>query len=341
MVTFRAPMRVEDPNEESRKQRRGRLGRRLAVGAAAVGIPALVNAVIARSARRLEEAAWGTPHRYAWRFGEISFQKLGSGEPILLLHSLGPGHDGGEWREVADLVAESHTVYVPDLLGWGRSERPHIAYDDSLYVRLVSDFIDDVIGARAVVVAAGMTAPYALQVAIDEPRKVDALALVHPSGLDLDAEEPDIKDALLRKTLQVPVFGTGALNAYTCRPAIRQHLEKDVFLDAGEVRDADIDRYYTSSHQPGAHHSLASYLAGFLNHRTQGLERLEQPLWLAWGRGAGDAQVRQQLESWLDRLPAAEIEVFDGVGSLPHFEAPATFGERLQRFLSASLVSVG
>lgn len=334
-------MRAQDPSEESRRRRRGKLRRRLAVGAAAVGIPALVNLVIARSAKRLGKPGWGHPNRYAWRYGEIAFQKLGAGEPVLLLHSLGPGHDGEQWREVAELLAESHSVYAPDLLGWGRSQRPAIAYDDSLYVRLVSDFIADVIGGPATVVAAGMSAAYAIQVALDEPRKIEALALVHPSGLDLDADEPDLKDALLRKALQMPVFGTGALNLYTSRQAIRLHLEKDVFLDPDQVSEADVDRHYTSSHQPGAHRALASYLAGFLNHHNDDLERLEQPLWLAWGRGAGDAQVRRQLESWLDRLPVAEIEVFDGVGTMPHFETPATFGERLRRFLTQIPASVG
>lgn len=341
MVTFRALMRAQDASEESRKRRRSKLGRRLAVGAAAVGIPALVNLVIARSAKRLGKPKWGNPSRYAWRYGEIAFQKLGEGEPVLLLHSLGPGHDGDEWRGVAELLAESHTVYVPDLLGWGRSERPAIAFDDSLYVRLAADFITDVIGSAATIVAAGMTAAYAVQVAIDEPRLVDALALVHPSGLDVDTDEPDLKDALLRKALQMPVFGTGALNLYTSRQSIRQHLENDVFLNPNEVSEADIDRHYTSSHQPGAHRALASYLAGFLNHRIHDLERLEQPLWLAWGRGAGDAEVRRQLESWLEILPAAEIEVFDGVGTMPHFEAPASFGDRLRRFLSQTPAAVG
>lgn len=342
MVTFCASMSPAEASEQSRKQRRSRLARRLAFGAAAVGIPALANLLIARSARRLNKATWGSPSRYAWRYGEISFQKRGAGDPVVLLHSLGPGHDGEEWREVAELLAESHAVYVPDLLGWGRSERPGITYDDSLYTRLVSDFLDDVVGSRAVVIAAGLTAPYAVQVALEDPRKVEALGLIHPSGVDVDFDEPDLKDALLRKALQTPVFGTGALNLYTSRQGIRQHLEKDVFLSANQVSDADVERYYTSSHQPGAHHALASYLAGFLNHRVrQDLDRLERPLWLAWGRGAGDANVRRQLESWLELVPEAEIEVFDGVGSMPHFEAPATFGERLLRFLTQTPASVG
>ncbi len=342
MVTFGAPMSVSDPNEQSRKSRRGRLAKRLILGGVAIGVPALVNLAIARSARRLGEAKWGRPSRYSWRYGEISFQVLGKGEPILLLHSLGPGHDGDEWCAVAELLAESHTVYVPDLLGWGRSQRPKIAYDDSIYVRLISDFLDDVVWAPSTLVAAGLTAPYALQVALDEPQKVEAVGLVHPSGLDLDAEEPDLRDALLRKALQVPVLGTGALNLYTSHQAIKQHLERDVFLEPQAVTDEDVEQYYDSSHQPGAHHALASYLAGFLNHRLRhGVDRLQQPLWLAWGRGGSNPVVRQQLDTWLNHFPAAEIEVLDGVGSLPHFESPATFGDRLLRFLTQTPASIG
>ena len=342
MVTFGAPMSVSDPNELSRKSRRGRLAKRLLLGGVAIGVPALANLLIARSARRLGDPTWGRPSRYSWRYGEVSFQKLGSGDPIVLVHSLGPGHDGEQWRGVAELLAESYTVYVPDLLGWGRSQRPNIAYDDSLYVRFISDFLDDVVWAPCVLIAAGMAAPYALQVALDEPRKVEAVGLVHPSGLDLDAEEPDLRDALLRKALQLPVIGTGALNVYTSHQAIKQHLERDVFLRAQDVTPEDIEQYYDSSHQPGAHSALASYLSGFLNHRlNETVDRLSQPLWLAWGRGASNPAVRQQLDTWLDRFPAAEIEVFDGVGSLPHLESPATFGDRMLRFLTQAPTPVG
>ena len=63
--------------EEQRRRRRKRLLQGLAIGGAAIGVPALVNALIARRARRLEPTAWGRQHRYAWELGDVQFQRLG------------------------------------------------------------------------------------------------------------------------------------------------------------------------------------------------------------------------------------------------------------------------
>ncbi len=342
MVTFGAPMTAPEPSEQSRRARRRRMTKVLALGGAAVGIPALVNLLIARSTQRMKQASWGDPSRYSWRFGEISFQKLGEGEPIVLLHSLGPGHDGSEWRTAAELLAQSYRVYVPDLLGWGRSQRPSLVYDDSLYIRFLSDFIDDVVGQPAILFAAGVTAPYAARVALDEPNKVDMLGLVHPPAVEGVAPEPDLKDALLRKLLRTPILGTSALNLYTSRRAIENHLREVVSARPELVAASDTERFYTSAHQEGAHAALASYLSGFLNHQIgEDVARLQQPLWLSWGRGAQDESVRLQLESWLKAQPAAEIDVYDGVGMLPHWELADEFGQRAVRFLTQAATVAG
>ena len=92
-------MVARSSSEEYRRKRRKRLLRALLFGGAAVGIPAAANAIISRRNQRLEAPGWGRTHRYAWRFGEIAFQRLGSGPPLVCLHSFGPGHDAEEWHE--------------------------------------------------------------------------------------------------------------------------------------------------------------------------------------------------------------------------------------------------
>ena len=137
--------------EDQKRRRRSRLLKGLLLGGAAVGLPALANALIALRNRRLEAASWGQPKRYAWEFGEISYQDLGSGEPIVLVHSLGPGHDSEEWSAVAEELAREHRVLAVDLIGWGRSDKPEGAmYDGELYIRLLGDFVEDIVGERCI-----------------------------------------------------------------------------------------------------------------------------------------------------------------------------------------------
>ncbi len=327
-------------SEEQKRRRRRRLARGLLLGGAAVGLPALANALIARRVRPLPPAPWGRGRRYVWREGEVAYQDLGEGRPLLLVHSLGPGHDSEEWRAAAERLAGDHRVVAVDLLGWGRSDKPDLHYDGELYIRLLVDLLEDVVGERAALAAVGLPATYALQVAVDRPDLVAALALVTPAGINLHSDEPDLRDALVHWALRFPVLGTSALNLYTSRTALGQAQRRELL--AAEAPDARrLDHQYRSSHQRGAHAALAALLAGYLNHgSSEALPRLTSPLWLAWGRAATSPPI-ETADLWLQRAPSARLEVFEASANLPHLEEPAAFASRLGRWLDGALEPAG
>lgn len=334
-------MVAQSSQEEQKQRRRKKLLRGLVLSGAAVGVPALVNAVLARRTRALDSARWGRGHRYAWREGEVSFQRLGAGPPLLLLHSFGPGHDSEEWRAAAEILALDHEVFAPDLLGWGRSDKPRRTYDAELYIQLVKDLLEDVVARRAVLCAAGLPAAYAVQVAADRPDLVGGLALSVPYGLEPGGDEPDLKDALIHRVLRWPILGTSTLNVYTSQTALQHYLRREVFASPERVDASIVDHHYRSSHQPGVHHALAAFLSGYLNHGVTGvLDRVQAPTWVVWGRQATAPPV-ETADLWLHHLPGAEIEVIEGSGSLPHREVPAEYVKRLHRFLDSSNVAEG
>lgn len=331
---------AETREEDQRRTRREKLVKGLLLGGAAVGLPALANVLVARRTRRLEAAAWGRVQRYASRLGEISYQMLGQGEPIVMLHSFGPGHDCEEWRTVAEIMAHDHCVYAVDLLGWGRSDRPGITYDDELYIEMLQDFLADVVGERAVLTAAGLSAAYAVQLAVDHPERVTALALVTPSGIDVHGDEPDLKDALVYGLLRLPIVGTSALNVYTSRAAIQHQLRREIYAAPERVDGTLVEHHHRSSHQPGSHSALAAYLCGYLNHRVSDvLPRLKVPLWIAWGSRATSPPI-ESADLWIRQVPEAELEVFRDTGNLPHGERAAHFCSRLRRFLATTSAAV-
>lgn len=306
------------------------------MGSAAIGLPALANALVSKRARRLPVPTWGTGDVYRWRFGDVVYQRLGEGPSILLLHSLGPGHSASEWRNVAERLAQRHTVIVPDLLGWGQSAKPAISYDGEIYIELVRDLLVDVVASSTVIVAAGMPAAYVLQVAVDQPELVSALGLVVPFGIGLHGDEPDLKDAVVNRLLRLPIIGTSALNIFTSRSGIASYLRREVYAADNEVDEDLVDEHYRNSHQQGAHASLAAYLSGYLNHGAHDLlGRIEQPVWIAWGRRATSPAV-ESADLWLRELVDAELEVFEHCGSLPHAESPDEFVLKLEEFVSSS-----
>lgn len=328
-------MAAETSQEEQKRRRRKLLIRGLLLGSAAVGMPALANALIARRSQRLRSAGWGRTHRFAWKHGEISFQRMGEGPAVLLLHSFGPGHDSEEWRRVAELLSDDHEVFAIDLIGWGRSDKPKLHYDHELYIQLVVDFIEDVVRSRTVPIAAGLAGAYAVQVAVDHPESVRGVALAVPSGVNIYGDEPDLKDALVHRLLRAPILGTSALNLYTSHTSIARYLKRDVYAAPDRVDAALVDRHYHSSHQPGSHHPLAAYLSGYLNHRVEEtLARLDCPIWIGWGREAKNPPV-ETADLWLRHAASdVELDVFEDSGNLPHVEAAPEFAERVQSFLA-------
>ena len=61
---------------------------------------------------------------YNWKFGNIYYQKTGSGSPLLLIHDLNHYSSSMEWDKVIDTLSREHTVYTIDLLGCGKSDKP-------------------------------------------------------------------------------------------------------------------------------------------------------------------------------------------------------------------------
>lgn len=324
------------PDEERRRRRR-RLWQGLLVGGAAIGLPALANELVRRRAGRLEPPTWGRAHRYAWKHGDVVFQRVGEGEPVVLVHAFGPGHDGQEWARVAEELGRTHRVYVPDLLGWGRSASVPDHLDGELYIQLLTDFLVDVVREPATLVAAGLPAAYAVQVAVDQRELLRGLGLVVPLGLGSRSDEPDLRDAVVHRLLRLPVLGTSAMNVYTSRSGLAHYLRREAFAAPERVDAALLEHHYRASHQRGAQAALAAYVAGYLNHGVAPiLSRVAVPVWLAWGRQAADPPV-EDADLWLRHLrqESAELDVFEEAGNLPHAEVPAYFALRLARFLAA------
>jgi pimeloyl-ACP methyl ester carboxylesterase len=66
-------------------------------------------------------AVWSLEQRATTTRGEIAWDVMGDGPPLVLAH--GTPSRSVLWRDVAPLLAERYAVYVFDLLGYGQSER--------------------------------------------------------------------------------------------------------------------------------------------------------------------------------------------------------------------------
>ena len=107
---------------------------------------------------------------------------LGDGPPLLLIHGL--GSRGEDWSGlIPSLAAAGFHVYVPDLLGYGRSSKPDLDYSITTQERGIVDFMKAVHLNRADVGGWSMGGWIALKLTIDHPELVERLVVYDSAGI--------------------------------------------------------------------------------------------------------------------------------------------------------------
>lgn len=105
------------------------------------------------------------------------------GTPIVLVHGgVVGGHGFENWQE--PLVDAGYRVIVPDLLGYGYSDRPDVAYTRDFYLEQLRDLL---VGLRldedVNLVGASFGGAVAVEYAATYPDEVATLGLMAPAGL--------------------------------------------------------------------------------------------------------------------------------------------------------------
>ena len=117
-------------------------------------------------------------------------------KPVVLIHGFGPGASSYEWRKNIEALSEQFRVYALDLLGFGLSDRPAIDYDAETYIDLLIDFIREVVGKPAIVIAHGLTSAYVIEAAYRRPQLFEHLVLVAAPPAILQESHPGPLNAI-------------------------------------------------------------------------------------------------------------------------------------------------
>lgn len=125
------------------------------------------------------------------------------GPIILLIHGGVVGGYGYEnWRE--PLAAAGYRVIVPDLLGYGYSDRPATTYDRDFYLSQIHDLIDGLgIDEPINLVGASFGGIIATEYTAAHPEQIATLALMAPAGL---GAREDVAPILLQPVIGDWVF---------------------------------------------------------------------------------------------------------------------------------------
>jgi pimeloyl-ACP methyl ester carboxylesterase len=251
-------------------------------------------------------------------------------EPILLLH--GTSASLHTWDGWVSELAKDRRVIRMDLPGFGLTgPDPASRYEIEAYVRFVILLMDELQLQRVVLAGNSLGGHIAWKTARDHPERVTRLVLVDAAGYAFEPESIPIGFRLARNPLFAPLL-TRILPRGTVEASLR-----DVYGDPARVDDALVDRYFELTLRAGNRLAVAERFRQMKSgeHEDQ-VGDVRQPTLVLWG--AKDRLIPVKFgERFARELPDARLVVFDGLGHVPHEEAPAATVEAVRRFLAEPL----
>ena len=243
-----------------------------------------------------------------------------NGPPVVLLH--GGSGAWNHWIKNIEVLAQSHTVWAPDLPGCGESALPPGATDaDSIFETVAAGIAEcakgtpvDLIGFSFGSMVAGFVAAY-------HPHLVRRLVLIAPPALGLRAAPLGLK------SLGIP------MTPEQQEQAIRHNLQRMMLHDPAAVDDLAVALHADNV----AHDRLRKrrISRGVIMTRLQ--TRWRCPVHVICGREDPLAKEElQRLPEVLNQCDLREVLLVDHTGHWVQYEQPALFQEAAARILGQS-----
>jgi pimeloyl-ACP methyl ester carboxylesterase len=277
--------------------------------------------------------------------GEPVYYEVGgpkTGSPVLLVHPIGGGNSSHLWRENTAVLAKTHRVYAFDWPGFARSGAKAQLYTNDLYVKVLEQFIRDIVGGPTAVVSGNLGSDYTIRVAAEHPELITRMLLSNPTGYDVNATEdrsdrfalavtsarnPDryklFSETLVGDLTYGTLRSTGGLNFF---------LYNYVYLDWHRVTPELTNIYLENLTGPNKQYAPFSFFSGFLEQPVAGLwERTKQPTLMVWAPDDVFTPIRYA-KQFLKLRPEVPLKLLKG-RAIPYDEDFETFNALAMEFL--------
>jgi pimeloyl-ACP methyl ester carboxylesterase len=270
--------------------------------------------------------------------GRLSAYVAGQGPPLLLVHSVNAAASAAEMRPLHEHYRQTHTVFSPDLPGYGFSERSDRAYTP----RLMTDALHATVAqirrrcgpAPVHALALSLSAEFLARAALETPQAFRSLALVSPTGFNgLRVWRSARCSQATPRALRGPGqrWGGALFRGLTRPGVIRYFLQRT--WGAKDIDEALWRACVLTARQPGAEHAPLHFLAAnmFSADIHSVYEQLALPVWMSHGVRGDFTDYRGK--AIVQRRPNWRFSVFP-TGAMPYFELPGPFCDSYDAFLA-------
>ncbi len=260
----------------------------------------------------------------------VSYVDQGSGDPIILIHGIPTW--GYLWHRLLPVLSDRHRLLVPDLLGFGFSDKSD-RFDRSIHAQacMVEQWMDALGIASATVIAHDIGGGVALRLATGSPERVSKLCLINnvcydswPIEAMLQMGHPETRRKVAAPTLLMLL-----------RQALKQgfHSTPDDGLLSGLLAP-----YTTEVGKLSLIRNAAALNTNLTTELTPLLARMNIPTLILWGEDDVFQAVRFGERLAWDIPQARLIRIKEG-RHFVMFDQPQTVEDHLTAFVTSPVTS--
>jgi 2-hydroxy-6-oxonona-2,4-dienedioate hydrolase len=247
----------------------------------------------------------------------IKIDKVNSNETMILLHGIGASAE--RWSELVPLI-DNYNMIIPDIIGFGYSEKPRIEYNIDLFVRFLDELFLKFEVKNPIMVGSSFGGQLILEYYFRHKEFFKKMILVSPAGTQ---ERPTLA---LRQYTYSSLYPT------------RENTERAFKMmshNNQQVKDSTIKDFINRMKQPNAKHSFVSTLLALRKNSDlqDNLKEIKIPTLVIWGENDTTIPV-ENIEYFRD-IPFVKTHIMEGCGHVPFVENPIEFYKIAKKFIES------
>ena len=237
---------------------------------------------------------------------------------LVLVHGLGASAE--RWDQVIPLFVFFFRVVVPDIIGFGYSDKPQVDYTPEFFSEFLRKFLVESEIKRPNIIGSSLGGQIAAEFAALHPQELEKLILVSPAGV-MKQSTPAL-DAYIMAALYPSE--QNAKNAFEMMEGSGKTIPQEI-----------VNGFVERMQLPNAKLAFMSTVLGLKNSESiaSRLNTIAAPTLIVWGSKDPVIPIHHA-DSFVSAIQDCRFYRMDGCGHTPYVQDPHTFSSKALEFLT-------